>query len=127
MSAPPPPEGASPSSQLEAAFQASSDFVRALPKDAKEASQAEKLRAYGFYKQATEGDCTLSRPGMMNFVRHVDQQLDTNSNRAPRAPRPEQRARHEFKPRPEHHAPSSDSGHRTREWARRHSAHRRYK
>jgi acyl-CoA-binding protein len=107
MSAPPPPEGASPSSQLEAAFQASSDFVRALPKDAKEASQAEKLRAYGFYKQATEGDCTLSRPGMMNFVRHVDQQLDTNSNRAPsatpraasstriqtapRAPRPEQR------------------------------------
>ena len=79
MSAPPPPEGASPSSQLEATFQASSDFVRALPKDAKEATQAEKLRAYGFYKQATEGDATGSRPGMMNFVRHVDQQLDTNS------------------------------------------------
>ncbi len=27
-----------------------------------------KLRLYGFYKQATEGDCKGSRPGMMDFV-----------------------------------------------------------
>ena len=48
-----------------AQFESAVDAVNGLTEDP---GNDVKLRLYGLYKQATEGDVTGSRPGMMNPV-----------------------------------------------------------
>lgn len=53
------------SSDLEQRFlqaQADAKQLKARP------SNDDLLALYGYYKQATQGDCTGSRPGMMDFA-----------------------------------------------------------
>ncbi|PRP86657.1 hypothetical protein PROFUN_05136 [Planoprotostelium fungivorum] len=53
----------------EAQFKKASSIIQGLPKDGPiQPSDNDKLKFYGFYKQATEGDNTTSRPGMLDFV-----------------------------------------------------------
>lgn len=51
--------------ELESRFQTASVEVTQLPEAP---DNLAKLRLYALYKQATQGDCTGSRPGMMDFV-----------------------------------------------------------
>ncbi|KAI8376446.1 acyl CoA binding protein-domain-containing protein [Radiomyces spectabilis] len=47
-------------------------IVRTLPDDGPlQPSATEKLRFYGLYKQATQGDCTLSPPPATNKIQYA--------------------------------------------------------
>lgn len=49
-------------------FQAAADFLAAaVTANPARFSDADKLRIYGLYKQATAGDCNVSRPGFLDF------------------------------------------------------------
>ena len=50
---------------LEQQFSRASEEVTAL---SKAPDNLEKLRLYGLFKQATQGDCTGARPSMIDFV-----------------------------------------------------------
>ena len=54
-------------SDLEKEFQKTVNYVQTAEGDFKPSNEL-KLELYGLYKQATEGDVTGSRPGMMDFV-----------------------------------------------------------
>ena len=49
--------------ELDAAFQDAQDRLQLLPKQ----GDATLLKLYGLYKQASFGDATGKRPGMMDF------------------------------------------------------------
>ncbi|SHO79017.1 Similar to S.cerevisiae protein ACB1 (Acyl-CoA-binding protein) [Malassezia sympodialis ATCC 42132] len=50
-------------------FQKAVEIIRNLPKNSPaKVTQAQQLRIYGLYKQATEGDVSTSRPGMLDFT-----------------------------------------------------------
>lgn len=51
--------------EMDAQFQSA---VAAVPTLTTDPGNATKLRLYALYKQATEGDATGERPGMMDFV-----------------------------------------------------------
>lgn len=50
---------------LRARFTAAAEAAKALPK---QPSNDDLLKLYAFYKQASAGDVTGNRPGMMDFV-----------------------------------------------------------
>lgn len=52
---------------LETRFNAAVDFIQNAEGDFKPSNEL-KLEFYGLYKQATQGDMTGKRPGMMDFV-----------------------------------------------------------
>jgi acyl-CoA-binding protein len=54
-------------SDLTEKFEATVDFVQNGEGNAKPSNDL-KLKLYALYKQATEGDVTGSKPGMMDFV-----------------------------------------------------------
>ncbi|GAA3965976.1 acyl-CoA-binding protein [Allohahella marinimesophila] len=54
-------------SDLEKEFNETVDYVKNAEGDFKPSNEL-KLELYGLYKQATEGDVTGSRPGMMDFI-----------------------------------------------------------
>ncbi|MAM87091.1 acyl-CoA-binding protein [Allohahella sp. A8] len=54
-------------SDLEKEFYETVDYVKTAEGDFKPSNEL-KLELYGLYKQATEGDVTGSRPGMMDFI-----------------------------------------------------------
>ena len=56
------------SSELEAAFRTARDRVESLPE---RPGNADLLRLYAHYKQATEGDCAGERPGAFDFVKRA--------------------------------------------------------
>ncbi len=47
---------------LQEQFDFAVEQVRALPSNGNGPSQAERLRVYGLYKQATVGDCNTAQP-----------------------------------------------------------------
>ncbi|KNZ45342.1 diazepam-binding inhibitor (GABA receptor modulator, acyl-CoA-binding protein) [Puccinia sorghi] len=50
-------------------FEKAIELVKTLPSDGDDKpSQEEKLEFYALFKQATEGDVTSDRPGMMDFT-----------------------------------------------------------
>lgn len=50
-------------------FQKAVEIIRSLPKDSPaKVTQAQQVKIYGLYKQATEGDVSTSRPGMLDFT-----------------------------------------------------------
>jgi acyl-CoA-binding protein len=51
---------------IETQFQKAADFVSQNAKKI-EVSQNDKLKLYGFYKQATEGPCNIPKPGFFSF------------------------------------------------------------
>ena len=53
------------SEELDAKFKQASDDVTKL---SEAPDNVAKLKLYALYKQASAGDCTGSRPGMMDFV-----------------------------------------------------------
>lgn len=54
-------------SDIEAKFHATVDYVQNGEAQL-ETSNEDKLKIYSLYKQATEGDVTGKKPGMMDFV-----------------------------------------------------------
>lgn len=53
----------------DAQFQKAVEIIRSLPKNSPaKVTQAQQLKIYGLYKQATEGDVSTSRPGMLDFT-----------------------------------------------------------
>jgi acyl-CoA-binding protein len=54
---------------LEDRFHAAADYLAHLvTADPKRVRDADKLRLYGLFKQATAGDCASKRPGMLEFA-----------------------------------------------------------
>ncbi|KAK9893489.1 acyl-CoA-binding protein [Cystobasidium minutum MCA 4210] len=54
---------------MSAQFDKAVSIVQSLPKDGPvKPSQAQQLEFYALYKQATLGDVTTSRPGIMDFT-----------------------------------------------------------
>ncbi|KAI0255152.1 acyl-CoA-binding protein [Lactifluus subvellereus] len=50
-------------------FEKAVEIVRSLPKDGPiQPSQEDQLYFYSYYKQATEGDVNIPRPGMFDFT-----------------------------------------------------------
>ncbi len=58
------------SSDLEKKFKRCVEFLQNQPKEGASysASNEEKLKLYGLFKQATEGVCKGKRPSALNFV-----------------------------------------------------------
>ncbi len=54
-------------SDLKAKFDAAVNYIQTAEGDFKPSNEL-KLEFYGLYKQATEGDVSGKRPGMMDFV-----------------------------------------------------------
>ncbi len=54
-------------SDLKAQFDQSVNYIQSAEGDFKPSNEL-KLEFYGLYKQATEGDVSGKRPGMMDFV-----------------------------------------------------------
>lgn len=54
-------------SDLKAQFEQSVQYIQSAEGDFKPSNEL-KLEFYGLYKQATEGDVSGKRPGMMDFV-----------------------------------------------------------
>ncbi|WFD24058.1 acyl-CoA-binding protein (ACBP)/diazepam binding inhibitor (DBI)/endozepine (EP) [Malassezia equina] len=53
----------------DAQFQKAVEIIRGLPKNSPaKVTQAQQIKIYGLYKQATEGDVSTSRPGMLDFT-----------------------------------------------------------
>lgn len=54
---------------MSTAFDKAVAAVRNLPKDGPvKPTQSQQLKTYSLYKQATEGDVTTSRPGLLDFT-----------------------------------------------------------
>ncbi|WFD20413.1 acyl-CoA-binding protein (ACBP)/diazepam binding inhibitor (DBI)/endozepine (EP) [Malassezia caprae] len=50
-------------------FQKAVEIIRSLPKNSPaKVTQAQQLKMYSLFKQATEGDVSTSRPGMLDFT-----------------------------------------------------------
>jgi len=53
----------------DAQFQKAVEIIRNLPKNSPaKVTQAQQLKFYSLYKQATEGDCNTQRPGMLDLT-----------------------------------------------------------